>query len=888
MSLPITTSPDITLLDFNVLYDISGGIPLITLTNQSVGNPSGDTNLDNCNWWYTITMPDGTYVHQGSEDNPDVTSNDWATLAIPSGSWPTPFGVPPYGQIEFSCSVPYRTTLYVQDGDGNIFSLTKQTTICRPAGNTDRSLGNFGAANVAVTVKCDIAKIYANDTTNYTYQSRFGTFDANTWKLAYPMDAEGNIPAPFIVEDQGRIIAPVGYSALGYQLNLGTYATYDMGDGQYIKIQYKFNRVFPVYCNVDLCQLTCEIDKLYKLLPSKCGTVENPEVKDKLLRINTLMGQVFIGINQPLCGVDVPALIEQIKKIGGFTCNCGVAGGINAIGSTDGSINIELDLEGGIEGSVTNTGDNYVIHLEVPGATAGTLQVVTDNGNITTNDMTSGNAAAGHTTMTPSFYGVWNNTEPYALLGKIDPSETCGTLYLKRATTGGVYLRPHPTSNTYQLWYPQAQGTSGQTLINDGAGQLSWGALSSGTLQTVTDAGSTTTNSIKVAGIGMNSVAKSADYTALDTDYEILCDVTAASLVITLPNTIGKIFCVKLVAPIVSGRTVTVVAASGLIDSAANYVLRIENQSAIFKCGFSGLYSVEADSQPGVVKLSGAISGATTIIGANTITPYTVRMPPAQGSANTYLRNNGSGDLAWNVAPVPTLQDVVTQGNTSTNPILITGLGMSSRTISASTTVLVGDYEILCNLSVGSITLTLDGALVGSVFCIKLLGPVASGRTVTLIVSGSGTIDGASSYILKYNNSALIVKCSSTGVYSIESEYINNGADIPPTVTVGAGAGAGATVSASNSTDRKGALLLTTGTTPVLGNLLTISYGIAGNASNPIPVISGGTYEASVAIGAGQISIGSVGNLNFQLVTPAGAAPLTASTVYLIYYNVIR
>lgn len=119
-------------------------------------------------------------------------------------------------------------------------------------------------------------------------------------------------------------------------------------------------------------------------------TVENTEVKDKLLRINTLLGQCFIGINQPFCGIDVPALIEEIKKIGGFTCNCGVGGGINAIGVTDGDITLTAVTSGAITAAFTNIGNNYTLTLAVPGSAAGTLQDVTDNGNTTTNDIIVG------------------------------------------------------------------------------------------------------------------------------------------------------------------------------------------------------------------------------------------------------------------------------------------------------------------------------------------------------------------------------------------------------------------------------------------------------------------------------------------------------------------
>jgi hypothetical protein len=643
MGLPITTSPDITNLNFDVLYDISGGVPSIVLTNTSIGNPSGTTNLDNCDWWYDVTDPNGTYIHQGTIGTPDVVADNWTTLTLPTGAWPTPFGIPPYGQIVFSCSMPYRTTLYVKDSLGNVYSLTKATTICRPNGSTEKTRGNFGVAEAFAETKCNIAKIYATDKTNYTYQSRLGTATSSTWKLAYPMDAEGNDPEVVTVTDRATVIFPVGYSAKGYQLNLSTFSTYNMGDGTYIKIQYKFDKVFAVYCNVDLCQLVCEIDKLYKLLPTKCGTVENTEVKDKLLRINTLLGQCFIGINQPLCGIDVPALIEEIKKIGGFTCNCGTGGGINAIGVTDGDITIETVTTGAITASVTNVGNNYTINLAVPGATAGTLQEVTDNGNTTTNDMIVGDPSGRHLTVGDDQIlieklGVGGVV---AGIGLTTPSATQGSVWVGSVGGGYVYLRANAAQTTYVLNMPANAATApGQTLINDGSGNLSWAAAGTANLQAVTTAGNTTTNAIYGTGIGFAVTQAPATYTALATDFEIICDVTVASRVITLPNIVGQVYAIKLYGAVPMGRTVTIqVDGPGIIDNGSAIVLNRPMQSVIVQCILANVYSVLAYSSATLNLQQVTDAGNTT---TNTIVVGSVVSQYSSASAGTLLAANST------------------------------------------------------------------------------------------------------------------------------------------------------------------------------------------------------------------------------------------------------
>lgn len=364
MALPITTSPDITLLDFDILYDISGATPTITLTNASVGNPSGTTNLSNCSWWYKITTPSATIIHEGNSATPDVPNANWTTITVPD-TWPTPFGVPPYGQIEFSCSVPYTAVLYVKDSDDNIFSLTKTGKICRPNGNTPTSKGNFGEGKVNMQTMCNKSKITAADITNYTYQGLLGTGTEQKWTLTYPQNVDGVTPAPVEVEDMPYVVFSIGFNGEGYQIYMNTYSTYEVADGVFVKIQYKFKQLFNVYCNIDLCPLVCEIDAMYKQLSPKCGTSSSDiELKDKLLRINSLLNLCFIGISQPLCGVNVPALIEKIKKIGDFECNCcSVPGGINGI-SEGASLSFNFTTCGDITASVSSIGDNYTFDIK--------------------------------------------------------------------------------------------------------------------------------------------------------------------------------------------------------------------------------------------------------------------------------------------------------------------------------------------------------------------------------------------------------------------------------------------------------------------------------------------------------------------------------------------
>lgn len=318
MGLP-TYSPDISSLDYTILYDISGPVPAITLTNTStVVNP---TLLK---WWYVLSTPSNMPIHTGSFSSPDVSHVAWTTLSITPGSWPAIFGQGACAQIEFSCQAPYVCTLFVMDSANNIFSLQTSAVICRPTGNTPNSCGNFGVADISVKVDCQNARLLCSDSTNLAYQNQISpSAQANTWTLVYPQDEAGNQPINGTAANTPSVFFPLAYSANGFNVYLRDYETYNMGGGVYIKLQYKSQDTFNVYCNVDLCQLQCEMQRFYELSNTNCGDLEDPLLVKKMSQINLLYARALTGIFQPSCNIDVPVVIKEMETIFGFdSCSC--------------------------------------------------------------------------------------------------------------------------------------------------------------------------------------------------------------------------------------------------------------------------------------------------------------------------------------------------------------------------------------------------------------------------------------------------------------------------------------------------------------------------------------------------------------------------------------
>jgi len=361
MGLVITNSPNINFLDYSVTWDISGNLPSIDLTNLSTGN-----NLAGCSWWFVATSPSGTFIHDGSQTSPDVVGN-WTNQTL-NDAFPIPFN-----SIEWS-GMPYSMTVNVVDSVGNVYFLTKTASICRPNGNNPTSKNPFGVAQVDLKVLCDQARIYFQDITNSSYKGLTGTQVSSTLTVVYPLDPTGNIPAPFIIGQFSTAMVPITYSSANYQFFVNEVWSYNFGDNVFVNIRYQskdykkgggYAVTFPVYCNIDLGQLTCQYQAfIQKLESGDCADVV--KANRDLLLMNSKFNLLVTGIIQPLTGVDVPRLINEIIDIGGFPCDCcNAPTGIipNTASVIDGYTFSVVTTGGDIRGSFTTTGNNIQLNL---------------------------------------------------------------------------------------------------------------------------------------------------------------------------------------------------------------------------------------------------------------------------------------------------------------------------------------------------------------------------------------------------------------------------------------------------------------------------------------------------------------------------------------------
>ncbi len=350
----ITTSNDITNLLVDVTWDLSNATPAINLQNLSSGS-----GMANCIWWVVANSPSGTLIHQGSQTSPDKTGV-W-TSAILSDPWPRPFN-----QIEWS-GAPYSFQVFVQDGAGNIFYTAPQTaSICRPAGNTSLSKNAFGVASSNVSTQCQIAREYFEDTTYHSYKGSDGVQVGSVLNVIYPIDETMTIPTPFAIANYSTAYVPISYSSNNYQFYQYSIYDYDLGNNTTIRIRYQLIQTFSVWCNVDLSPLVCEFTKLIDDIQNGNCTDVNA-ANQKLALIAPKMFLVLIGKDQPLNGIDVPKMIEEIKECGGWNCNCcGAPTGIIPQTSSpiDGYNFLINPVCGDVKGTVSVSGTNITFNLQ--------------------------------------------------------------------------------------------------------------------------------------------------------------------------------------------------------------------------------------------------------------------------------------------------------------------------------------------------------------------------------------------------------------------------------------------------------------------------------------------------------------------------------------------
>lgn len=356
----ITNSLDLGVLEVKCTFDLTGANPVINLVNQSSANPnvSPVPDLSDLIWVLNIYSPTGTPIFSSDFTTPwkNTGDGDWTTAQITAG-WPRPFG-----QIEWS---DYRVEFQVKDTVGTVYDLNKSAEICRPAGNNKNYQDTFGHVKLGVETLCERSSLYIQDSDSKLYQGHTGVNQSSYLAVDYPRDATGTLPAPYILATFITDALVPFYQNGEHEATYYSIWRYDLGDNVFIDIRYTAQVAFPVQCNIDLCPIACEVAALEQSITN--GTCANvADAQRKLNLITPKLLRAFIAKQNPTCGIDLPALIDEIKAIGGFTCDCNTgSSGIGTAGVSIPPFIFSVNNEGGdVVASFSVTDGNVVLNIK--------------------------------------------------------------------------------------------------------------------------------------------------------------------------------------------------------------------------------------------------------------------------------------------------------------------------------------------------------------------------------------------------------------------------------------------------------------------------------------------------------------------------------------------
>lgn len=428
-------------------------------------------------------------------------------------------------------------------------------------------------------------------------------------------------------------------------------------------------------------------------------------------------------------------------------------------------------------------------------------------------------------------------------------------------SAGSLEIRPQTTFSGTITWVlPAAQGGSNTFLQNDGSGNLSWAS------STATPGGSNTQLQYNNAG----SFGGISNVTSDGSNITLLTVVGTANI-----NASGT--AATNIGTGASAGTVTIGRSSGTITSIGTLghtgVANINTSgTAATNIGASAgtTNSLGTFNHTGAFNLKGSSSGTLTIAVPAAVTSHTLTLPAAQGAANSYLRNDGSGGLTW-------VSGTTTNAAGSDTHVQFndggTAFGGSANfTFNKTTPQLTVAATIAFNTSGGkamtfgssssnlggSISIPATGA---SSIVIQTCPTATTGQGFTVITgSGTGNSNGGAISLL-------------TGAEA-GSGY---GGGI--TINTGGSASSGAvTISSGGVSGTSGAIAVTTGATSA-GNSgsLTLGTGICSGSSGNTGTLNIATGDAGSSSGvAGSITIQTgqsfgTGNISGALNLYAGA-----------------
>lgn len=229
---------------------------------------------------------------------PDPATTDTWTLDLASTSYAFLFQT-------------YKIIAAIKDADGTITYLTFPfEKVCQPVGFTS---SGYVAGTFQIITDCVNNALTVKELTLLTYNGLQPSDTDKTGTLYYPtgtIDPISFTGTPFtndvVYTGQMRIVDT-------------TVATYDMGDGFYILVNYYTNNIFDITCSNKMSEVLCCIMETYTVYQTNCN---NARGLNALEQYNKVAPYLVIGLMKEISGQDASEQVAEIKKI--LKCNCGV------------------------------------------------------------------------------------------------------------------------------------------------------------------------------------------------------------------------------------------------------------------------------------------------------------------------------------------------------------------------------------------------------------------------------------------------------------------------------------------------------------------------------------------------------------------------------------
>ena len=228
-----------------------------------------------------------------------------------------------------------------------------------------------------------------------------------------------------------------------------------------------------------------------------------------------------------------------------------------------------------------------------------------------------------------------------------------GLLEIEAGGTSNYHVQikgPDTMSSSYSLELPAAQGAANTFLQNDGSGNLTWATSGSGT---VTSVGLTMPSAFAVSGSPVTSSGTLAVTVTGGSSGQYL-DYNGSWSTPTDTNT--NIYTTD--GTLSGARTVTMSNTLTFSNSSSQQMFQWNPTTYTYKVGNSvnnlkGTIRIDGgggNNRGGVLELEegGSNNYHVQIKGPDSMSAsYDVTLPDAQGASNTYLKNDGSGNLTW-------------------------------------------------------------------------------------------------------------------------------------------------------------------------------------------------------------------------------------------------